>query len=194
MESSIGRGRIHPVTLGNPEAAEDSLTFGTGLASAGIDLLVLRELMGHVHAEVTAAPALAVKSTGGDLLVTTSGSPPGLGINPRQRWHWCRHDLRPPKAAAGDRADHTQDCVHHDRVDKSRKITLRYQGRLHSIGIGQTHTRTHTRTRVVLLVQDLHVRIVDATTGELLRELAIDPRHDYQPTGRPPRPARRHPK
>ena len=30
-------------------------TFGTELAAAGMDLLVLRELMGHVHAETTAA-------------------------------------------------------------------------------------------------------------------------------------------
>ena len=30
-------------------------TFGTELATAGIDLLVLRDLMGHVHAETTAA-------------------------------------------------------------------------------------------------------------------------------------------
>ena len=32
-----------------------------------------------------------------------------------------------------------------------------------------------------MLVQDLHVRIVNAATGELLRELYIDPRRDYQP-------------
>ena len=30
-------------------------TYGTELAAAGIDLLVLRELMGHVHPETTAA-------------------------------------------------------------------------------------------------------------------------------------------
>lgn len=30
-------------------------TFGTELAAAGMDLLVLRELMGHAHAETTAA-------------------------------------------------------------------------------------------------------------------------------------------
>ena len=30
-------------------------TFGTDLAAAGIDLLVLRELMGHAHVETTAA-------------------------------------------------------------------------------------------------------------------------------------------
>ena len=51
---------------------------------------------------------------------------------------------------------------------------LRHGGRLYSIGIG----RTHARTRVILLVQDLHVRAVNAITGELLRELTIDPTKD----------------
>jgi len=32
-----------------------------------------------------------------------------------------------------------------------------------------------------MLVQDLHVRVVNAAPGELLRELYIDPRRDYQP-------------
>ena len=35
-----------------------------------------------------------------------------------------------------------------------------------------------------MLVQDLHVRVVDAATGELLRELTIDPDRDYQPSGK----------
>jgi hypothetical protein len=48
--------------------------------------------------------------------------------------------------------------------------------------------RTHARTRVVLLVHDLHVRVVDAATGELLRELVVDPTKDYQPTGAPKGP------
>jgi hypothetical protein len=39
-----------------------------------------------------------------------------------------------------------------------------------------------------MLVQDLDVRIVDAATGKLLRELTIDPTKDYQGTGRPPGP------
>jgi hypothetical protein len=43
----------------------------------------------------------------------------------------------------------------------------------------------------LLLVQDRHVRVIDAATGELLRELTIDPTRDYQPTGRPPGPARK---
>ncbi|MDW6064321.1 hypothetical protein SAZ11_48285 [Streptomyces sp. FXJ1.4098] len=42
-----------------------------------------------------------------------------------------------------------------------------------------------------MLVNDLDVRIVNAVTGELLRDLTIDPSRDYQPTGRPPGPQRR---
>jgi transposase InsO family protein len=91
-----------------------------------------------------------------------------------------------PKATVGDRADDTHDRVREDRVDKSGKVTLRHQGRLYSIGIG----RTHARTRVILLVQDLHIRIVNAVTGELLRELTLDTSKRYQGTGRPPGPTR----
>ena len=91
-----------------------------------------------------------------------------------------------PKATPGDRADDTHDRVRRDRVDQAGKITLRYQGRLYSIGVG----RTHARTRVIVLVQDLDVRIVDAATGELIRELILDPSKRYQGTGRPPGPTR----
>ena len=34
---------------------------------------------------------------------------------------------------------------------------------------------------VILLVQNLEIRIVHAATGELLRELTLDPTKDYQP-------------
>ncbi|WP_221740344.1 hypothetical protein [Mycolicibacter terrae] len=44
--------------------------------------------------------------------------------------------------------------------------------------------RTLARTPVLLLIHNLDVRIIDATTGELLRELTIDPTRDYQPTGK----------
>ncbi|MEU0564841.1 hypothetical protein ABZ297_05495 [Nonomuraea sp. NPDC005983] len=60
-------------------------------------------------------------------------------------------------------------------------VTLRLDGRLHHIGIGRTHARTH----VILLVDDLHVRVVNAVTGELLRELTIDPTRNYQPQVNP---------
>jgi hypothetical protein len=45
-----------------------------------------------------------------------------------------------------------------------------------------------------MLIQDLHVRIINAATGELLRELTIDPDRDYQPLGRPPGPQTKRPR
>jgi hypothetical protein len=72
-------------------------------------------------------------------------------------------------------------------VDKSGKITLRYEGQLYSIGVGRTHARTH----VLVLVQDRDIRIVNAATGELIREPTLDPNQRYQPTGQPRRPPRK---
>ena len=88
-----------------------------------------------------------------------------------------------PKATPdqGSLTDDTHDRVRRDIVDKSGKITLRHAGRLYSIGIG----RTHARTRVVILVHDLNIRVVDAATGELLRELVLDPSKRYQPIPKP---------
>jgi hypothetical protein len=57
-------------------------------------------------------------------------------------------------------------------------------GRLHHVGVG----RIHYRTRVLILVQDLNIRIINAATGEILRELVLDPTRDYQPTGAPKAP------
>jgi len=90
-----------------------------------------------------------------------------------------------PKAAPTGRDD-THWRVRHDRVDITGKITLRVAGRLHHIGIGRTHTRTH----VIALVDDLHVRVIDAATGELLRDLTIDTTRSYQATGAPKGPTR----
>ena len=87
-----------------------------------------------------------------------------------------------PKALPGPSRDaDTHDRVRHDRISKTGNVTLRVAGQLRHIGIGRTHAGTH----VILLIQDLDVRVVNAITGELLRELTIDPRRDYQPTGRP---------
>ena len=94
------------------------------------------------------------------------------------------YEAMPKATPTGSRESETHDRVRFDRVDKAGKITLRHGGRLYSIGIG----RTHARTRVIVLVHDLEIRIVDRTTGELLRELALDETRRYQPTGRPPGP------
>jgi len=79
--------------------------------------------------------------------------------------------------------------VRHDVIDSTGKVTLRVAGRLLHIGVG----RTHARTPVVLLVQDLDVRVVDAATGEILRALTLDLSRTYQPTGAPPGPRPRDP-
>ena len=80
-----------------------------------------------------------------------------------------------PKAFPATSRDHDAHTrVRHDRIDPSGVVTLRVAGRLHHLGVGRTHARTH----VVMLVDDLHVRIVSAATGELLRELTIDPSRD----------------
>jgi hypothetical protein len=94
------------------------------------------------------------------------------------------YTTRPKAVPTTDRRNHSHDRLRHDRVDSSGVVTLRVGGRLHHIGIGRTHARTH----VLLLVHDLHVCVVNATTGELLRDLVIDPSRDYQPTRKPQRP------
>ena len=96
-----------------------------------------------------------------------------------------------PKAVPGESRDpDTHDRVRHDRVDKAGSVTIRHNGRLHHIGIGRIHEGTY----VILLVQDLHITVVNAITGELLRDLTLNPHIDYQPTGAPKGPTRRAPK
>jgi transposase InsO family protein len=70
--------------------------------------------------------------------------------------------------------------IRHDRIDDSGVITIRYNSRLHHIGIG----RAHARTRVLALIADLDIRIINRDTGELLRALTLDPAKDYQPQPR----------
>jgi transposase InsO family protein len=94
-----------------------------------------------------------------------------------------------PKIAPGDRSADTHDRVRTDKIGSTGTVTLRHGGKLYHIGIG----RAHTGTEILLLVQDLHVRIVATATGELLRELTLNPNRNYQPTGRPPGPKPRTP-
>jgi transposase len=95
-----------------------------------------------------------------------------------------------PKAVPGGRGAGTHHRVRADRVDADGKLTLRHGGRLYHIGTG----RIHARTRVLMLVRDLDIRVINAATGELLRALTLDPSRNYQPTGRPPGPPPRTPR
>lgn len=67
--------------------------------------------------------------------------------------------------------------VRHDKVDQGGRVTLRHNSRLHHIGIG----RAHTGRPIKLLIADQNIRIIDQQTGELLRQLTLDPTRDYQP-------------
>jgi hypothetical protein len=83
----------------------------------------------------------------------------------------------------------------HDRsttIDRSPPARSRCAttARLHHIGIGREHARTH----VIVLVADLDIRIVNAATGELLRHLTLDPTRNYQPTGKPRSQKRQNPR
>ena len=78
-----------------------------------------------------------------------------------------------PKALPGNSRDaDTHNRVRHDRIDKTGAVTLRVNGKMHHIDVGRTHARTHA----ILLIQDLDVRVVNAVTGELLREPRGTPR------------------
>jgi hypothetical protein len=105
---------------------------------------------------------------------TTGGTP----LAPAQS-HPATAYMARPKAGPGNRYTDTHDRLRHDRVDKSGKITLRHGGRLYSIGIGRTHARTH----VLVLVQDLDIRIINAT-GETAARTRPRPRPAL-PTHRP---------
>ena len=89
-----------------------------------------------------------------------------------------------PKATPGNRASDTRHRVRTGRLDANGSATLRHGGKPCHTGTGRTQARTH----VLPLVQDLHIRVINAATGELPRELTPDPNKNYQPTGRPPGP------
>ena len=67
--------------------------------------------------------------------------------------------------------------VRQDTVDTNGTVTLRYDSRLHHIGIG----RAHKDRPIKLLIADRNIRIIDPQTGELIRQLTLDPTRDYQP-------------
>jgi transposase InsO family protein len=69
--------------------------------------------------------------------------------------------------------------VRHDRIDAAGVITIRYNGRLHHIGLTKHLRGTH----VIVLINDLDIRVLHRNTGHLIRKLVLDPTRDYQPRG-----------
>ena len=86
-----------------------------------------------------------------------------------------------PKATPADRRTDTHWRVRHDRVANGGTVTLRYHGQLHHIALG----RRLTGTRIILLIADRDVRIINAATGELYRHLTLNPDRRYHGTGAP---------
>jgi len=94
---------------------------------------------------------------------------------------------RTPAAAYQARPKATPCGVHHPhyRVRRDKvshgNVSLRINGALHHIGLG----RHLHRTPIIMLITDLDVRVIHATTGEIIRTLTIDPNRRYHGSGRP---------
>jgi hypothetical protein len=83
-----------------------------------------------------------------------------------------------PKATPASPVDpQPQPRVRRDVIDTGGTITLRHNGRLHHIGVGLTHARTP----ILMLINGHH--IIHATTGQIIRELTLNPAVDYQARG-----------
>ena len=86
------------------------------------------------------------------------------------------YGLLPKATPAGSDAG-THHRIRYDTIDKRGAVSLRRAGRMHHIGIG----RAHTGTKVMMLIDDLDIRVIATQTGELLRHLTLDPTRGYQP-------------
>jgi transposase InsO family protein len=86
------------------------------------------------------------------------------------------YQARPKAAPTGAHQAHYR--VRHDKVNQGN-VSLRVAGVLHHIGLG----RTLDGTPVIMLIHDLDVRVIHATTGEIIRQLTIDPDRRYHASG-----------
>ena len=86
------------------------------------------------------------------------------------------------KATPQNREGHFR--IREDKIYKTGNVTPRRGGKLHHIGIGKEHAGTPIR----MLINDLDVIIIARETGEILRQLTIDPTKNNQPRGLKPGP------
>ena len=145
----------HPTTCGKVERFQQTLKRWLTAQPPAPDLAQLQDhLDGFVELYNHHRPhrSLARRTPAGVYSLLPKASPHGLGAGPHHR-------------------------VRHDRIDRTGAISLRRAGRMHHIGIG----RTHAGRTVLLLINDLDIRVIDTTTGEVLRHLTLDPTRNYQP-------------
>ncbi len=84
---------------------------------------------------------------------------------------------RLPKAGPAGSTTAPHYRIRRDRIDSRGAVSLRRAGRMHHIGIG----RAHKHRPVIMLIDDLDIRVINTNTGELLRALTLDPNRGYQP-------------
>ena len=101
--------------------------------------------------------------------------PPPTPLTPTPRTPATAY--HPPKATPG--SDPPTPLPRPPRPHQRRQRIPPHRGRLHHIGIG----RTLDGTPVLLLIDDLDVRVIHATTGEIIRPLTINPNRRYHGTG-----------
>lgn len=98
---------------------------------------------------------------------------------PHQQTPAARYTSLPKAAPDTTTQPGPHNRVRQDRIDQFGVVTLRYAGHIHHIGVG----RTHAGTLITMLIQDLQITILNTATGEVIRELILDPTRDYQPIG-----------
>jgi len=81
-----------------------------------------------------------------------------------------------PKAQPGGKIIPDNFRIRNDVVDKHGKLSLRYNGAMHHIGIG----RAYSGTAIRMLIHEKEIRVI-TTTGELLKEFTFDEEINYQP-------------
>jgi hypothetical protein len=84
---------------------------------------------------------------------------------------------RLPKDQPHNNGAGTHHRIRHDRIGKTGTVSLRRAGRMHHISLG----RALKGTPVILIIDDLNIRVVATDTGELLRALTLNPNIGYQP-------------
>ena len=134
-------------------------------------------------AQPPAAPSPTCNaSSTGSAATTTPSDPTGRSAGAPREAYQAR-----PKASR-----HASIPVHYrvrrDKTDTSGVVTLRYDSRLRHIGLGR-----RPRPQPASPCSSTTSTSASSTrdTGELIRELTLDPTRDYQPLGRPPRPTQK---
>lgn len=81
-----------------------------------------------------------------------------------------------PKATPGGKIIPDHFRLRNDVVDKHGKLSLRYNGAMHHIGIG----RAYSGTAIRMLIHEKQIRVI-TTSGELLKDFTFDEEINYQP-------------